>query len=484
MSLASNWINKIDNVDDILAEDINLLASEIIEVENDIKTADEKIKKQSEIIEDLSKVPICVKTEGESININDSADLPMKGLRVLGKTKQLKSTGKNMIPFPYHDYKKGAGVVEINGITFTINEDGTILVNGTATAETSFFLYRNYDLPSTLPLPVGTYAINSFSTDSGMIFQAAIRYNNGRKTIYKQSKSNISITSDMPDASTMSIRIVVYSGRTINNEVVYPMFSSGSAYPDYEPPTNGIPSPSPELPQPMKTAGIDGNIYVEISNGDGSKRQTLSMNTPNGLPGVPVYPDFDGNIPEEAFTDTDGNSWICDEIDLEKGVYIKRVDEYELNIHSLDSSDGNVALCYPPFEISANQGGLWEYGQSLGDAVVNDLFSIGTYNERGEETEPFIFVTSIDEEINSTLTLEKCKERYNGSKMLLILKEPIEIPLSDEVIAEYKRIHTYKPTTNISNDDGAYLRAEYIADTKSYIDNKFAELQTAMLNNI
>ena len=46
--------------------------------------------------------------------------------------------------------------------------------------------------------------------------------------------------------------------------------------------------------------------------------QSLTLATPNGLPGVPVSKD--GN-----YTDSNGQQWICDEIDLERGKYVQRV---------------------------------------------------------------------------------------------------------------------------------------------------------------
>ena len=45
--------------------------------------------------------------------------------------------------------------------------------------------------------------------------------------------------------------------------------------------------------------------------------QSLTLATPNGLPGIPVTKD--GN-----YTDADGQQWICDEIDLGRGKYVQR----------------------------------------------------------------------------------------------------------------------------------------------------------------
>ena len=48
--------------------------------------------------------------------------------------------------------------------------------------------------------------------------------------------------------------------------------------------------------------------------------QTLTLSTPNGLPGIPVT--SGGN-----YTDQNGQQWVCDEVDLERGVKVQRVDK-------------------------------------------------------------------------------------------------------------------------------------------------------------
>ena len=44
-------------------------------------------------------------------------------------------------------------------------------------------------------------------------------------------------------------------------------------------------------------------------------------------------------------------------------------------------------------------------------------------------------------------------------------------------------LHINYPNTTVYNDSGAVMEIEYIADTKLYIDKKFAELAAAIVNN-
>ena len=56
------------------------------------------------------------------------------------------------------------------------------------------------------------------------------------------------------------------------------------------------------------------------------------------------------------------------------------------------------------------------------------------------------------------------------------------VPLTDPEQSALEALTTYFPTTIISNDADCEMEIEYVADTKTYIDNKFAELQTALAN--
>ena len=50
------------------------------------------------------------------------------------------------------------------------------------------------------------------------------------------------------------------------------------------------------------------------------REQLLTLSTPNGLPGIPVT--SGGN-----YTDQQGQQWVCDEVDLERGMRVLRIDK-------------------------------------------------------------------------------------------------------------------------------------------------------------
>ena len=82
-------------------------------------------------------------------------------------------------------------------------------------------------------------------------------------------------------------------------------------------------TPTPDAPVPIVSAGDGGMIAVTLSDGNG-KTQTLTLPTPTGLPGIPVA--SGGN-----YTDPQGQQWACDEVDLERGVMVQRVNQLKLD---------------------------------------------------------------------------------------------------------------------------------------------------------
>lgn len=72
----------------------------------------------------------------------------------------------------------------------------------------------------------------------------------------------------------------------------------------------------------------------------------------------------------------------------------------------------------------------------------------------------------------SITTLEQFKSYLESNNMTIIypLATPIEANLTSEEVAQILTLHTYKPTSIISNDKQAEMEVKYIADTKAYVD--------------
>lgn len=154
------------------------------------------------------------------------------------------SQGRNLLSYPYYNGTS----YELNGITYTVNEnDGTITVNGTATKESDFRLINPYEPSGRKSLELGqTYTLSDgVNQPNGSGYQAPIYFqfvridttkndfNYGISTNY----GNMTWTASDANLLQYGIRIVVRSGVTADNVVMKPMLEVGAIAHSYEPTT-------------------------------------------------------------------------------------------------------------------------------------------------------------------------------------------------------------------------------------------------------
>lgn len=187
--------------------------------------------------------------------------------------------------------------------------------------------------------------------------------------------------------------------------------------------------------------------------------QSLTLATPNGLPGVPVSKD--GN-----YTDADGQQWICDEIDLERGKYVQRV--------AIEKNNGGWEL-KPSSDISGRffQSRLTNVFQT---AVKTAVCNIANFVSWGAPTND-IYAFALNKKViyfsppkGAEITAEELNAKLNSLSFPVVvvgeLATPIERDLTPEEIAAYKALRTYGPTTVITNDAGTGMEVTYVADRK------------------
>lgn len=222
-------------------------------------------------------------------------------------------------------------------------------------------------------------------------------------------------------------------------------------------------TPTPDAPVELVSIGDSGSITVHVAGKSESKSVTIA--TPNGMPGIPVK--SGGN-----YTDANGQQWICDDIDFTKGVYVKRIRALVLDgsVSFLFSSSGAFTLSVPDaLQIDKdNQGTMVgvmcdSYQAKVWPAITalsQDGVSLAWGNGIGIHDSNFTTVA----EFNAHLTTNPVTVQY-------ILDSPIETPLSEEDLAAYAALHTYRGHTTISNDASAHMEIEYVMDAKKYIDS-------------
>lgn len=140
--------------------------------------------------------------------------------------KEIVSTGKNLIPYPYITKTS-----TIKGVTFTVNNDGTVNVNGTATdGDALFYLVSAYNLSlSEESYFSGCPAGGSSSSYLLQAYTSAPKY-------YSDTGSGFLAPANID----VAVVLVVRNGFTANNLVFKPMLNYGSSALPYEPYTQSV----------------------------------------------------------------------------------------------------------------------------------------------------------------------------------------------------------------------------------------------------
>lgn len=198
--------------------------------------------------------------------------------------------------------------------------------------------------------------------------------------------------------------------------------------------------------------------------------QKASLSTPNGLPGIPV--DSDGN-----YTDSNGQQWICDEMDFKRGKYVQRVKRVVFNGSEEWNLESISQKGFANFYVR-NLSGIRANSNVLSNQFRNQTTLISETTEEGIANLTTLYVR-IDK--TKADNANKFKEilKTNNLEICYQLATPIETDIPEETMTAYRKLYTNYPSTVIQNDSGAGMEVEYVADTKSYIDNKLKELVQA-----
>lgn len=309
-----------------------------------------------------------------------SPDYPQEIKSVVNPT--VKVCGKNLL-------KATLQTATVNGVTCTNNGDGTYTLNGTASGGNPSFRIGKIIAKSGRKLVGSPGAAGSY-----------VSYlPNGTWNNVTEEKGDGSIISNI-GKGTDEIAIVVLNGTTVKNLLFKPMLTTDltATYDDFEP-------------------------YHE---------QTVTL--PYTLNAIPVS--SGGNVT------IDGQQYVADYVDVERGKLVKMVEKKVLNgteDWKLNERSGNrngVFYVYVNANIAA----------ALCDkAIYESLTShYGTFDTWYGQIR---FYAHTNE-----MTLEEWRNflSSNNHVVYIIRNTPEEIDLTTEEIAAFKALATYYPTTNIS----------------------------------
>lgn len=363
---------------------------------------------------------------GKDITLEMSSDFVLTDFDAWGNTEQngtptpdapieiksvvlskIRSCGKNLL-------KTTARTITNNGITFTINEDGTIITKGTSTARTTLLLFKEV-------LKAGSYVLSQGRITRGDSVSIHALYNKeDGSAVYvdlfndSDGFAKFTLTQDTEVSIKADVR---NAGMTISNVTLYPMLEVGTVPSEYEPYTESIVT----LSEPITLNGIGGvQDYID------AKRGVL----------VQKY--------KERIFNGSENGWAA------SGSVVGRF----LFTSSGCAKDSVYA--------KSTQFIASKYSATL----KKNTFFLSSGDSLGFDTG------------FSTLTEWKAHLASKPMTVVYELLEPIETSLPDADVEALKNIRTFKGITHVFTDSEVKpdMEVEYVIDTKMYIDKKIAEL--------
>lgn len=213
-------------------------------------------------------VDLIKEEEGKNISI-ESANLPAIEVSIEGESQQATRSGKNLLD-------NTATTKISNGITFTVNSDKTVNVNGTNdTSANSSLVINRYDLSP------GTYILNGCpSGGASNTYRLAIQETGSYSILGSIDIGNGSGEFTIDTTTNVQIAIFIQKGLTINNLLFKPMLREATIADD----TYEQYGASPSL-----------DYLSEIENLEG-ENICPSLNTTRTINGVTFTKNKDGSI--------------------------------------------------------------------------------------------------------------------------------------------------------------------------------------------
>lgn len=396
---------------------------------------------------------IVLDVSGEVIIVNDSSDRAFQGMEIFGKSTQNTESGEVSPDHPVEIESVGTkgmirvnvfganiinfpeGEVKNNGITYTSSKGAVMVVGTTGSSssqtDTGILAYILPKLKGVFYLSGTTQNVNV--NIKKVCADGTIKYFGGGK-----------ITLD-GDEREVKMYIKVDSNKSVN-ETVRPMVNAGD-------------TPLPW--EPFKS------------------RPELQISTPDGIPGIPVLSD-------ENYTDSNGQKWVCDTLDLAQGIRLNRLKKASLANRPWAKSSNN-RFYTPLHDASKNIGHCLVlcscYQGTDAGHQLSDNNQISLYKDSGNAypSENWLYIRD-----DTVSTPEEMQQKMNqlNAEIIYITAGPTKTTLPQEVMDAYGKLHSNDPATTIMTDAGTGMKVKYIVDTKKYIDQKIAQKIEAVNRNI
>ena len=264
--------DELNNLETDLTNDINDLNDE---VDNQIQELEEELKSVSTIYNAFPTES----GEGESLTLDDTAEVKFKKFDLKGNTSQYTTTGKNLLSIPNMTNTH-------NGITFDLVDNNIMSFSGTATGT-----WANLNASNLVDNPMISGQTYTFSIDTTQNVRVVL-YETSPQTAHVISEGNKSVTFQASGADNIFIGITNLTTNTNYNGIVKMQLELGNTATDWEEYSGGIASPNPDYPQDIHV--VSGDNSIEVCGKNILKYPYL--NTTSIVSGVTFTDNGDGSI--------------------------------------------------------------------------------------------------------------------------------------------------------------------------------------------
>ena len=291
---------------------------------------------------------------------------------VSGKSEQEKREGYNLL-----NRVTISETFSQNGITITVNNDNTLTVNGTATANLGI------NLPK-INLNAGEYRLSGCPEGGSKNSYALGMWVNNSSVYDYGNGLNFTVPEKTTGTDTW---FIIYSGATVENLVVKPMLIKGSEKKEYE--AYGV---APSLKYPSNLENIAGNIEIKVTN-------ELTETDVNYQEQTVIFPLENQKLMEGSYLAEDGihhvrgqrtvsGTTVTLEDAREKGKYLCTVKEAGTLEGKTINFESEVTDVLIEYELAEE---IIESYSAQQQSAYNQLQMLTTYSERTYATTPHEF---------------------------------------------------------------------------------------------
>ena len=247
MGTTAEKLTYLNDTKQLLKESINSLGGNL---------TTEPFRQYASVLEGIYESLPKISGIGANLSLSPSMVGKIKLNEIQGDTLQQTYSGKNLL-------KNFATNTSSNGIEYTIDNDGGIKANGTATATSFIVIQTQQQSPLFVPGNYTFSLLNTMPNKGNVRFEF---YKEDKTTRINQLDTTSVLTTTLEENAYLRVSYIFYSGGTPSNFYNMIQMEKGSTATEIEKYVGGVSSPNPDYPQEIVSVTGLQNIDINGEN--------------------------------------------------------------------------------------------------------------------------------------------------------------------------------------------------------------------------